>query len=442
MATPLRHPIPRTRANNKRQAQQGLVALRFVMDPARGLLAVVATALASAAALAARPAPVTSYPPDWPHRVPFKLNRELLLPETERIVFVVDAPRGSSPHAEALDHLAMLASKHGGRPASWVWLGDPGAPGVRWIDPPVPPKPVKYFVRLRTGVSLDEFEIPRDDIDTIRLTAEIPTCPAPLSAELSFVFVRYLGKLGTGYGSTTTVAAEGACGGREFPVIRLAQTTIAAGRAPGIGQSFLEQRALAHEYGHLLGLGTNPAHGRWCCTIPYRGGAHCVHRDCAVSVPTATALLKGQMLDYCAACSWDIQEAREHWRTGKEFPEARRLAQPDPAVRVAGLKKYNFCEGCEADKLVGYGKAVMPALVARLAELPGGSASSPRSYAAHLAVEIILAEHERRQPPGSPALTIPELAADDSAAILDWWRGESERFMGGDEWSLPSLLRH
>ena len=50
--------------------------------------------LVCASAYAGKPAPITSYPPDWPHRAPFKLNRELLLPESERIVFVVDVQRG------------------------------------------------------------------------------------------------------------------------------------------------------------------------------------------------------------------------------------------------------------------------------------------------------------------------------------------------------------
>ena len=405
------------------------------------VLALIAGALACAAAHAGRAAAITSYPPDWPHRAPWKLKRELLLPDTERIVFVVDAPRGAPPDAETLNHLVALAQNYGTRPAAWVRLGDPGAPQVRWVDPPSPPKPVKYYVRLRQGESLDDFKIPRDDVETIRLHNQVPICPTGvLPTSVSYVFVRYLGNLGYGYGGTNTVLTGDSCGGREFVVIRIAQTRIAKDRAPGIGQSFLERRALAHEYGHALGLGSNPAHGRWSCTLPYRGGAHCIHRECAVAVPTAMALLKGRMLDYCAACRRDIEQAREHWRTGKAFPEVPRLPQPDPAAEVAQLKKYNFCDGCEADKLLGYGKAVMPSLVARLVELPGGSVASPRSYAVRLALKIVIAEDELRRSPGTPAPVLPDSRSDSEAAFLAWWRDASERFMGGDDWPLPPML--
>jgi hypothetical protein len=398
--------------------------------------------LACALARAGQTAPVTSYPPDWPHRAPWKLNRELLLPETERIVFVVDLPVGAPPFPEALDHLVTLASKYGGRPASWVRLGAPGSPAVQWIEPPGPPKPVSFYVRLQDGQSLSDVHLPRDHIESIRFAREIPACPAgPLPTNLSFVFVRYIGYVGRDYANSDVVVSDTSCGGREFPYIHVAQTTIALGHPPGFGEDFLEPRALAHEYGHVLGLASNPAHGRWLGVVPYRGAPHCIHRECAVSPPSAMALLKGQMLDYCSACRADIDEAREHWRTGKEFPEVPRLPQPDPAAHVASLKKYNFREGGEAEKLVGYGKAVMPALVARLSELPGGSGASPRGYAAQLALKIVLVEDVLRRPPGTLDPILPQTAADMSAAVMSWWSAESGRFMGGDDWTLPSMLR-
>jgi hypothetical protein len=405
-------------------------------------VALLGTVFACASAHAAQPAAVTPVPPDWPHRAPWKLNRELLLPETDRIVFVVGTERGAPPVAEALDQLVSLASKYGGRPAVWVRLGDSGAPSVRWIDPPVPPKPVKVYVRLRDGQTLSDFQIPRDDVETIRYLVEIPSCPAgALPTNVSYVFVRYLGNLGSAFGNAGTVASDASCGGREFPVVRVAQTHIAQARAPGIGQGFLESRALAHEYGHILGVASNPEHGRWSRTVPYRGGQHCVHRDCAVAVPTAMALLKGQMMDYCAACLRDIELAREHWRTGREFPESVRLPQPDPASSVARLKTHNFREGGEAEKLLGYGKAVMPSLVARLPDLPGGSVASPRSFAIRLALKIIIAEDDARRAPGTPACNIDDSSAHTGAEFLSWWRQESARFMDGDDWSLPAMLR-
>jgi hypothetical protein len=363
------------------------------------------------------------------------------MPETKRIVFVVDVPRGAQPDPEALDHLVTLASKYGGRIASWVRLGDAEGPRVRWVEPSGPQKSVRYYVRLRDGQSLSDVRVPGDDLDTMRYLTEIPACPdGALPADVSYVFVRYVGSVGCGYGNAGMSPSDPSCGGREFPVIRVAQTRIAQARAPGIGQDFLERRALAHEYGHLLGLASNPAHGRWSSTITYEGGAHCIHRDCAVAAPTAMALLKGQMLDYCAACRRDIEQAREHWRTGEEFPEVPRLPQPDPAADVASLKKYNFCEGCEAESLLGYGKAVMPALVGRVASLPGGSPTSPRSYAVRLALRIVIAAEELRQPPGAPVPAVPDSAGDSEAVFLSWWRDEAARFMAGDDWSLPPML--
>jgi hypothetical protein len=275
----------------------------------------------------------------------------------------------------------------------------------------------------------------------MRYLTEIPACPSgAVPADVSYVFVRYLGIVGYGYGNAETVASDASCGGREFPVIRVAQTKIAQARAPGIGQDFLERRALAHEYGHLLGLASNPVHGRWSSTVPYQGGEHCIHRECALAAPTAMALLKGQMLDYCSACRRDIEQAVDHWRTGREFPEVPRLPQPDPVADVARLKKYNFCDGCEADNLLGYGKAVMPPLVARPVELPGGSAASARSYAVRLALRIVIDADEQRQPSGSPTPVIPVATGDSDPAFLAWWRDESDRFMGGDDWKLPPML--
>jgi hypothetical protein len=383
---------------------------------------------------AAKPAAVSSYPPDWPHKVPFKLNRELLLPETERIVFIVDAPRGSPPIVDALNHLATLAQKYGERPASWVRLGESGSPQLNWVVP-------SESSKARHDVGGDD-QPSRDDLDTERLLSEVPACPnGSLPANVSYVFIRYVGKIDRGFGSTVTVDSDRSCEARRFSVIRVAQTRIAEKRAPGLGQSFLERHLLSHEYGHVLGLGSNPAHGHWIYMVPYRREAHCVHRDCAVAAPTAMAFLRGQMLDYCAACVRDIEDAREYWRSGKEFSEVPRLAQPDPAADVARLKNYNFCDGCEADKLIGHGKAVMPSLIARLQELPGGSAASPRSYAARLALKIVIAEYERTQPRGSPIPAVPESLSDGSPALLAWWQEESERFMGGDDWSLPLMLR-
>jgi hypothetical protein len=153
------------------------------------------------------------------------------------------------------------------------------------------------------------------------------------------------------------------------------------------------------------------------------------------------ALLKGQMVDYCAACLRDIAQAREHWLRGKEFPEVPRLPQPDPAAAVARLKRQNFRDGGEADELLGYGKAVMPSLVARLPELPGGNAASPRAYAIRLALRIVIAADDERRPPGTPAPKFDDSSSHTSGEFYSWWHEEAERFMAGDDWSLPPMLR-
>jgi hypothetical protein len=388
--------------------------------------------------LAANRVTVTPYPPDWPHRAPWKLNRELLLPETERIVFVVDVPRGAAPKREALDHLVSLAGEYGQRDASWVLLGEPGAPNIRWAVP----DGVRVKGHNLQGGSVDEAPLTADTRDSLRYSAEVPSCPdGALSANTSYVFVRYLGRRGSSYGAARVVTADRSCGKRDFPLIYLAQDRIARDRAPGITRAFLEGRALAHEYGHVLGLASNPAHGRWVRTGPYSGQKHCVHRECAVAIPTAKALLKGQMRDYCTACQRDIQQAREQWLTGKVFPEVRRLPQIDPADQVERLKAHNFRSGGEADKLLRFGKLVVPALIARLPELPAKRNSSPRHYATRLVLKILVAEDVKRR--GISADDVQHLSPSGelAEALLAWWEDEAERFMSGDAWELPDVLQ-
>jgi hypothetical protein len=83
----------------------------------------------------------------------------------------------------------------------------------------------------------------------------------------------------------------------------------------------------------------------------------------------------------------------------------------------------------------------MPSLVARLVKLPGGNVASPRSYAIRLALRIVIVEDDARRPPGTPAPRIDDSAAHTSAEFYSWWHQEAERFMAGDDWSLPAMLR-
>src|SRR5689334_25025926 len=64
----------------------------------------------------------TRPPPPW------RLERELLMPDNARIQIVVELVDGNPPEREALDDLARLAARYGERPASWVFAGAPGAP--------------------------------------------------------------------------------------------------------------------------------------------------------------------------------------------------------------------------------------------------------------------------------------------------------------------------
>jgi hypothetical protein len=399
----------------------------------------LAAVLLASSVRATKPAPVTSFPPEWPHACPFRLSRELLLAATSRIVIVVDVPRGFAPKSDALDSLASLAARYGEREARWVRLGDPGAPRVVWSTPRSPSDAPVKFRPVRTDSGSGVVRLSQDQVDLARIFGEVPACPdGALPSDTSFVFVRYLGEWGSSYGAYSAGTTDASCGGREVPILYLAQGRIDRGRPPTFSQSFLERRALAHEYGHALGLGSNPAHGHWLRTTPHSIGPHCVNRECAVAIPSAKALLKGQMLDYCADCRRDVQQARSHWRSGATFAEVRRIPPPDPAAHVARLKPYNFREGGDADRLVGYGKAVMPALLTRVPELPGGSEVSPRAYAATLGLRIIDAEDRKRRGLEDDATPIHP-TKDVSRELLVWWSAEGERFLAGDDWLLPDL---
>lgn len=390
--------------------------------------------------LGAKKQPITPFPPDWPHRAPWRLTRGLLMPETPRIVFVVDVPRGSEPKEGALNHLTHIASLYGEREAVWVRLGAPEAPALQWLSPAEPVADVRITIAGTGIVSGSGTDLPLEVKDTVRYVNQVVACPDEgLSESASYVFVRYLGMWGQSYGSASEVRGVEGCRNQTFPVIYIGQDQIALHRVPVMAQQGLEARALVHEYGHVLGLGSNPAHGRWAHTIPYSQGPHCVNRSCAVAVPSARALLGGLMLDYCGECQRDIQEAKTHWRTGKEFPEAPRLPQPDPAAIVGQLKSYQFRRGGEAEKLVDLGKVILPALVDRLGELPGTRQSSPRCVAALFVKRIIIAEQDARQEVvGRYRDRGPK--EDCAGGLGEWWEQERQAFMAGDEWEFPFNL--
>ena len=222
----------------------------------------------------------TPFPTGTPHAAPWELNRELLMPESRRLLFVVELVAGHPPETGALDDLVRLASRYGERPAAWVQAGQAGAPKARWEND-----------RLRA----DE----------------------PLSADTSYIFVRYVGFSLPGFGSSYSQLLFG----RTVYLILVNQEHHRMWRSL-IPERRLEEQTLVHEYGHLLGL--PPAgHGYYPRYPDFSDGAHCVNPDCALSKPRLRALLYGfvnvvfrrrYLEDYCAACRSAIAAAKSYWR--------------------------------------------------------------------------------------------------------------------------------
>ncbi len=208
---------------------------------------------------------VSPMPPWVPRTVPWDLNRELLLPETKQLVFVVEWLEGNEPEWKALDALVRLASRYGGRPASWQ--------------------------RHETNA------------------------PLTLEPDTSYVFVRYVGTQTEYYG----LASQEMIDDRPVYVIEINQEAHRRYRmfAP---QAKLEEQTLVHEYGHHLGLPTYE-HGYY--TNPeMMGGMHCVNPNCALAKPRLKAILYNAfhiafggpyLEDYCEECRRAIDAARKHW---------------------------------------------------------------------------------------------------------------------------------
>lgn len=203
---------------------------------------------------------VTTMSAEVPRTVPWELNRELLMPETKRILFVVEWIEGHEPRWEALDALVRLASRYGGRPARWL--------------------------------------------------RHQPNAPLELEPDTSYVRVRYVGHRTGSFG----VASSELIDDRLVYVILINQEAHRKFRmfAP---QAKLEEQTLVHEYGHHLGLPTHD-HGY------YEGGMHCVNPDCALSKPRTKAILynsfhiafgRQYLEDFCEECRRAIEAARRHW---------------------------------------------------------------------------------------------------------------------------------
>jgi len=339
-----------------------------------------------------------------PTAAPWGLNREFLLPETSKILFVVAVSSGREPLSEPLDHLAAIGSTYGERPASWIRLGQPGAPSVHWDE--------AGRLHCDTGSTLD--------------------------VATSYVFIRFVGHGIPNFGLTSYLEPSSECGNRPFWEIQIAQERVADAAMLWMDRRRLEEHDLVHEYGHVLRLGTNPAHAFMS------GGSHCVNPDCALALPRTKAVLYAiyrtgmtfrNNRDYCSECKLDIDRAKRFWRTGERFEQPVERMPADPSQWIEKLPVTAFRpHGVGEMILVPYGKRAMPALMRRLAGLPGGSTDSPRSFASSLAQAIIMVEARRRANCVCDATITP---GDQSLAMLRWWEAEGDRFMIGDGWALP-----
>ena len=112
------------------------------------------------------------------------------------------------------------------------------------------------------------------------------------------------------------------------------------------------------------------------------------------------------------------------------------MPQPDLEDIVARLKPYQFRIGGEAERLVRYGKVIMPFLMVRMKELPGNGYRSPR-YAAAIFAQRIIEDEDQRRRPYIAEYGYVDAGTDRSELLLKWWTEEGEAFLGGDDWSLP-----
>ena len=204
---------------------------------------------------------VSAMSAERPSKAPWGLNRELLMPETKRILFVVEWVEGHEPEWKALDALVRLASRYGGRPANW--------------------------------------------------RRHKPNALLKLEPDTSYVLVRYVGNRINHFGE----AYESMIDDRQVYVLRINQEVHRPFRTL-VPQAKLEEQTLVHEYGHHLGLPTHD-HGYYP-----GGGMHCVNPDCALSKPRLKAILynsfhiafgRQYLEDYCEECRRAIDAARKHW---------------------------------------------------------------------------------------------------------------------------------
>jgi hypothetical protein len=231
----------------------------------RALVVLALAATTSGCAAATFREHTTPFPPSAPRTVPWTLNRELLMPETRRIVVAVELVAGHAPERGALDRLCAVAARYGERPATWI----------------------------------------------------AGPLPAVLDPRASYVLVRYVGDQLAMWG----LSYEERVGARTVYVIEINQERHRRW-SWFLPERHLEAQTLVHEYGHHLGLPTWD-HGYYRDWPDFSDGAHCVNPDCALSKPRLRALLYGfghvvlahhWLEDYCAQCRAAIAAAKAYWQ--------------------------------------------------------------------------------------------------------------------------------
>lgn len=244
-------------------------------------LALALVALMTGGCAAAFRAPTTPFPASASRVVPWTLDRELLTHVNRRILVVVEVAAGHPPERYALDRLCTVAAHYGERPCTWIALGRPGAPPLRFVGD--------------------------------RLYAD-----GPLDRDSSLVLVRYVGNHLDMWGQSYTLTVAG----HDVHVIEINQERHRVW-SWFLPERHLEAQTLVHEYGHHLGLPPCD-HGYYRDYPDFTGGAHCVNPDCALSKPRFGVLLYGLghvlilhhwLEDYCAQCRAAIAAAKAYWRS-------------------------------------------------------------------------------------------------------------------------------
>lgn len=345
----------------------------------------VATPLLSDLLLTEAPTP---FPPEYPHAAPWRLERRLLAPERKGLLFLVEHRSGLTPKNEALETLVSVASRHAGVPARWVWGNE-------------------------------------------------DSC----SPEEQCILILYEGK-GDQYGRAYWAPSESA---EAIPVLEVFQDELAKWSFLWLTRTRLEERTLLHEYGHLLGLGTNPEHAYDAAFPTNRYGFHCIYPECPLARLTAKSVLyavyyTGLTLrspkDYCEYCRRDIREARAVWLEGKKPVPVRQLPFPSADEWVRGLKERDLGSALVAQGAVFFGKKSVPALLGRLQRTVANNRVEGRAELAWLAMQVVMNEERKR----SGAVCSFQLG-DQYEPMLSWWNQHGESFLAGDDWPLPPVIR-